>query len=215
MKYEDRMMTESRAYTSFKFKVDNSNTDPTVVQAAKVFSFVSYTNLGLVTDRDGSDEIVKAELMVYKDGTDDFDYLLNIDVNFDIKADKRAQFLPNGFKFSPTNENCYLVLNIYEDDGTEGLQKASTMIRCSEIEMSISKLQFRANRAGAEAMDEASLAVTFAINDVSTFIENNPGVPFNQNDLQIDKVIYKEPDCDVYDLCGVVIFGNGFFCSSE
>jgi hypothetical protein len=44
-----------------------------------------------------------------------------------------------------------MVLNVFEDDETNGQQKASTMIRCNEIDMSISKLQFRANRAGAEA----------------------------------------------------------------
>jgi len=82
-----------------------------------------------------------------------------------MKADKKAQFEANGYKFSPTNENCYLVLNIYEDDGTDGKQKASTLIRCNEVDMSISKLQFRANRAGGEAMDEANLAVTFSITD--------------------------------------------------
>lgn len=107
-----------------------------------------------------------------------------------------------------------MVLNVLEDDETNGQQKASTMIRCNEVDMSISKLQFRANRAGAEALDEASLAITYSISEVSTFIDNNPGVSFNENVLQIEKTDVIENDCDISDLCGVIIFGNGFFCNS-
>ena len=57
-----------------------------------------------------------------------------------MRADDGNVFNANGFKFTPTNENCYLVLNIYEDDERDGRQKASTMIRCAEIDMEITKL---------------------------------------------------------------------------
>tara|TARA_B110001450_G_C17485443_1_gene426019 strand:- start:148 stop:543 length:396 start_codon:yes stop_codon:yes gene_type:complete len=130
-----------------------------------------------------------------------------------MKADKSAQFEPNGFKFYPTNENCYITLNILEDDGASGTQKASTMLRCNEIDMDISKLQFRANTAGSEAMDEASLAITYSITDVDTFNADNRGVSYG-GELKIDKGDVPEPDCDISDLCGVIIFGNGFFCNS-
>jgi hypothetical protein len=90
MKYADGMMIDSRGHTSYKFKAQGSTPDTVVVQAQKVFSFVSYSNLGTTTDRDGTDEIVKAELELHKDGTDSFEYLLNFDVNFDIKADSKA-----------------------------------------------------------------------------------------------------------------------------
>lgn len=74
--FTDGMMVEERTHTAFKFKVQSDVEDTTVIQAAKVFSFVSYSNMGLVTDRDGTDEIVRAELELHKDGTDTFDYLL-------------------------------------------------------------------------------------------------------------------------------------------
>lgn len=128
-----------------------------------MFSFISYSNLGLVTDRDGTDEIVKVELELHPDGTDNFDYLLNVDFKMEMKPEDKAVFNPNGNSFTPTNENCFLVFNVYEDDGSNGQQKASTVIRCEEVDMAISKLQFRANRAGSEALDEPSLALTYSI----------------------------------------------------
>jgi len=64
---------------------------------------------------------------------------------------------------------------------------ASTMIRCEEIDMGMSKLQFRANRAGSEALDEPSLAVTYSIATVSNFERANPDVKLNENTLAIEK----------------------------
>ena len=61
-----------------------------------MFSFISYSNLGLVTDRDGTDEIVKVELELHADGTDNFEYLLNVDFTMDMKPEDKAVFNPNG-----------------------------------------------------------------------------------------------------------------------
>ena len=88
---------------SYKFKTESSTPDPTVIQQTKVFSFVSYSNLGLVTDRDGTDEIVKVELELHPDGTDNFDYLLNVDFKMEMKPEDKAVFNPNGNSFTPTN----------------------------------------------------------------------------------------------------------------
>lgn len=80
--------------------------------------------------------------------------------------------------------------------------------------MGMTKLQFRANRAGSQALDEPSLAVTYSITTVSDFEKANPDVRLNENSLAIEKPEVIEYDCDISDLCGVVIFGNGFFCRS-
>lgn len=163
-------MIDSRTHAAFKFKVeDTTTTDTTAIQAAKVFTFMSAETLSVTTDADGTDELTNIELELHADGTDNFNLLLNKEAKLTVKANQGKQFQANGFKFNPQNENCFLVLNVYEDDERSGKQKASTMIRCNEVDMAISKLQFRANTAGGEAMDEPSLAITYTISDVATF----------------------------------------------
>ena len=138
--YGDGMMTDSETHAAYLFKIEEDTVDTNEVQATKVFSFISYSNLGLTTDRDGIDEIVRIELELHENGDDTFEYLLERDVNVNIEADSGKTFKANGFKFDPEDENCFLVLNVYEDDERDGEQKASTFIRCEEIDMAITKL---------------------------------------------------------------------------
>jgi len=63
-------------------------------------------------------------------------------------------------------------------------------------------------------MDEPSLAFTYSITDEDTFVESNPDVRFNQNDIAVYEPEVIEYDCEIADLCGIVVFGNGFFCKS-
>jgi len=89
------MMTDSETHAAYLFKIEEDIVDTNEVQATKVFSFISYSNLGLTTDRDGIDEIVRIELELHDNGDDTFEYLLERDVNVNIEADSGKTFKAN------------------------------------------------------------------------------------------------------------------------
>jgi hypothetical protein len=131
------------------------------------------------------------------DGTWIFNEEINLEVDGDWRDTAEASSL---YDFQYESASCYLKFYIYENDGEQGNQEGSAIIPCDFTEGSIGYLQFLANndKDDGQAMDHPNVAFAYKIEAKSSEYDSYDGE--------------EEEQFRWNDLCGVYVFGWGFFC---